>query len=134
MSALHHITKFGVFFVNSIRLEVYATRETGTYLSILQSWANSSIFMLTYGQRLPSKPSHLEYTNVGQFVYKIIFLVLEKFTDIIFTYTHFHTSCTQLFNTSFHFNYNITPFFAFFFMLFHTRPLSRVYVFVLGYF
>lgn len=86
--------------------------------------------MLTYGQRVSSKSSHLERVKVAQFVYQIIFWVLRKFADIIFTYTHYHTSYTQFYTKIIHLNYKITPFFAFFFMLFHTRPLLRVYVFV----
>lgn len=81
-------------------------------------------------KELSSKSSHLERVKVAQFVYQVIFRVLRGFADIIFTYTHYHTSYTQFYTKNFHLNYKITPFFALFFMLFHTRPLLRVYVFV----
>lgn len=80
-------------------------------------------------KELSSESSHLGRVKVAQFVYQIISRVLREFADIIFTYTHYHTSYTQFYTKLFHLNYKITPFFALFFMLFHTRPLLRVYVF-----
>jgi hypothetical protein len=100
-------------------------------LSILLSWANSSTFILTYGQRGPSKPSHLEITDLIQFVYNRLFRVLTTVLHISHPHTQTHASYAHEVATVNHFGRTVTPYFAFFFMLCHTRPLSRIYVFVL---
>lgn len=80
------------------------------WVRIKASFFNLPVYPATLGKQLnfhtdiqtksSSKSSHLERMNVAQFVYQIIFRVLEKFADIIFTYTHYHTSYTQFFTTS----------------------------------
>lgn len=110
---------------------IYLTVQQYLYLSILLSWANSSTFILTYGQRGPSKPSHLEITDLIQFVYNRLFRVLTTVLHISHPHTQTHASYAHEVATVNHFGRTVTPYFAFFFMLCHTRPLSRIYVFVL---
>lgn len=101
------------------------------YLSILLSWANSSTFILTYGQRGPSKPSHLGIADLIKFVYKWIFRVLTTVRHIPRPHTQSHASFPHFYTALDHLGRTVTPYFAFFFMLCHTRPLSRIYVFAL---
>lgn len=85
--------------------------------------------MLTYGQRIifevqPSWKS--ESRSVCLPYYLSISYRIREHNFHLHALPHIlHTILYKLI----HLNYKITPFFALFFMLFHTRPLLRVYVF-----
>lgn len=61
-----------------------------SYHSILLSWAKSSTFIMTCGQRVSSKSSHLERNLHSLFTND--FQVLDITKGIIYTYTRYHTS------------------------------------------
>lgn len=105
------------------------------YLSILLSWANSSTFILTYGQRVSSKSSHLVMNwYVCVFCFCLLIINLIKFLIVVkalFSHTHVttHLHTPQIYHTiSLCISQKHHIWHYFHFMLYHTRPLSRVYV------